>query len=166
MIRFLGLFVVSFVLLSCGTNSVYQMTDEEQQGLTYKLYQENPSQVFEETIVALRNYEDDRLSGEEWQIVSTNAEEGRIETNWRESNARGVQSRDGGSNERYRIIAEISESNSGSRVFFQLEKQVQFSEDPESVGQWQMYEVTVQDTRNILDPVFDELEAGALTPQD
>lgn len=163
--RFLILLTVTFLFMNCGTSSVYQMSDEEQQGITYKLYQESPSQVFDETMVALRNHEAGRLDGEEWQIVSSNAEEGRIETNWREDVAFGVQSRGGGSNERYRIIAEISESNSGSRVFFQLEKQVQFSEDPESVGQWQVYEVTVQDTRRLLDPLFEKLEAGGLTPQ-
>lgn len=165
MIRFLSHLFVAFVLISCGTSSVYQMSDEEQKGITYHLYQENPSQVFEETMVALRNHDTDRLDGEEWQIVSSSAKEGRIETSWREINVRGMQSRDGDSNERYRVIADISESNSGSRVFFQLEKQGQFSEDPESVGQWQMYEVTVQEARNLLRPLFEELEAGRLTRQ-
>jgi hypothetical protein len=169
MTRLLTLFFAAFVLMNCGTSSVYQMSDEEQHGLTYQLYQEDPSQAFEETMGVLRNHVVDRLTGKAWQIVSSNVEEGRIETNWRERDtpdAGGIQSMGGGSNERYRIIAEISESNSGSRVFFQLEKQVRFSEDPESIGQWQMYEVTVQDTRSLLNPVFEELEEGGLTPQD
>lgn len=166
MIRLLSLFLVSFLLINCGSSSVYQMPDEEQRGVTYQLYQEATSEAYGNTVQALRNHEANMLVDEEWQIVSSNSEEGRIETNWRETRETGVgQPMDGGSNERYRIIAEISGNDSGSQVFFQLEKQIQFTGDSETMGQWQMYEVSLREANNLLKPLFEELERAGLTPQ-
>lgn len=166
-IRLFYLLILGVIVISCGSSSVYEMPDEEQRGITYQLYQDQTSEVYENTIQALRNHDVDVLVNEEWQIVSSSMEEGRIETNWRETNDAGVgQPMDGGSNERYRIIAEISENNSGSQVFFQLEKQIQFTGDSETMGQWQMYEVTSAEANNLLNSLFDSLEEAGLTPQD
>lgn len=167
MIRLLSLFLISFLLMDCGSSSVYKMSDEDQEGITYQLYQEETSQAFEQAMNVLANDDASMLVDEEWQIESSSMEEGRIVTNWRETNNPGVgQSADGGSNERYRITAEISENDSGSRVYFQLEKQVQFTGDEENMGQWQMYEVSAREAKELLNPLFEGLEQRGLTSKD
>lgn len=165
MMRLVSLLFLGFFFLSCGSSSVYQMTDEEQKGLTYKLYQEAPSETFDQTLEVLRNYNSDLFRDQGWQVASSDLQEGRIETSWKETEESLDAGQMEGSNERYRIIAEISESGSGSRIFFQLEKQVRFSQDSEQRRQWQMYQVSTRDARTVLEPIFTELEDIGLTPQ-
>lgn len=167
--RFLSLLILIFAMLSCTSSSVYEMSEEQQEGLTFKLYEEQPADVFRTVNQVLENYESDLLEDEGWQIVSSNEEEGNLETNWRAKSNTGSGDAGvigSGTEERFKINVDITERDSGSLVYLQLERQMKMTGDPETEGQWQLIDVNRQAAKNHLQPIFEELENRGLTPQD
>jgi len=161
--RISSLLIVLFLVAGCGSSgSVYQLPESQQQGLTYQTYQESPTKAFEAVETAVLNYKSKMLMEEGWEITSSNAQSGTIETNWRQAggdaSVSGGGSMGGSSDERYKLNVEISEAGSGSKVMLKLKKQVKMS-------QWRTFDVKKKTARSHLQPLFEKIKSEGLTMQ-
>lgn len=160
-VRISSFIIVLFLVVGCGSSgSVYQLPESQQQGLTYKTYQESPAEAFDAVEAAVKTHKSDMLMEEGWEVTSSNADEGTIETNWRQAggdaSVSGGRTMGSSSDERYKLNVEISEAGSGSKVMLKLQKQVQMS-------QWRTFTVKKKTARNHLQPLFEKIESQGLT---
>lgn len=154
-VRVTSVLLIGLFLIGCGSSqSVYQLPDSQQKGLTYQTYQEAPSEAFDAVSEVLENYNSDMLMQDGWEITSSDKQAGTIQTGWRE--AGGSKSVSGGktmgsdSDERYKLNVKITETGSGSKVSMELTKQVRMQN-------WQTFKVKKKTAQNHLQPLIKEL---------
>lgn len=160
--RILSIFAFVFLLPAYGiSQSVYDMSDQQQRGLTYQLYTQVPDRVFEAVTDVFGNSESGmRVEG--WEVMTSEKSIRTIETEWREMG--GSQSVSGGAvrgggekDERYKITAKVTDENDGARVSFELNKQRKFG-NPRAEDRWRTFTTKKSTAEQHLKPLFEALE--------
>lgn len=160
---------ILFFISACGSSSVYMLSESEQQGITYQVYQEDPEATYDTAVEIFDQFQLPINLDQGWEIENRNAQNLTLETNWREAGSSSSVS--GGtdigseSNERYKLSVEVEEAENGSKVMLDLTKQVKMTGNPNQDSEWRIFDVDQPTADEYLVPILEELEEQGLSVQ-
>ena len=160
---------ILFLISACGSSSVYMLSESEQQGITYQMYQEDPQTTYDTAVEIFDQFQLPINLDQGWEIENRDADNFTLETNWRKPGS--LSSVSGGTNigsesdERYKLAVEVQEAENGSKVMLDLTKQVKMTGNPNQESPWRTFDVNQQTADEYLVPVLEEFEEQGLTVQ-
>ncbi len=157
-IRFVSVLLISFFIIGCGSSqSVYQLPDSQQKGLTYQTYQESAQEAFEAVDNVFENQATGlRIGG--WEVATSDRQRKMVETEWRVTGrSQDAHEEEFQDDERIKIVANVAEEGEGTRITFRLKKQKMIVGRPDGEDPWREWTVKKTDATTYIQPLLEEL---------
>lgn len=157
--------LVLFVLGCSSTQSVYDLSEQQQRGITYQTYQQSSDKAFEAVDDVFANQPPGLLGGG-WEVANSDSRRKTVETEWRVTGrSQDAHEEKIEDDERIKVIAKVTEEGNGSRVTFRLKKQRIVVGRPNGEDPWRDWTVKKKEAKKYLQPFFDSLNEDYLTVQ-
>ena len=158
-LRITCVLMAGLFLAACGSSqSVYQLPESQQKGLTYQTYQASADEAFEAVDNMFENQLGGLLGGG-WDVATADRQRQMVETEWRVvGRSQDAHEEEFQEDERVKIVASITEESSGSRITFRLKKQKIVVGRPDGEDPWRDWTVKKSDAKTYVQPLLKELD--------
>ncbi|WP_148899258.1 hypothetical protein [Fodinibius salinus] len=164
--RIVGLCTLVLFILGCSsTQSVYDLSEQTQRGITYQTYKQSSDKAFEAVDDVFTNQLPGLLGGG-WEVANSDSRKKTVETEWRViGSSQSAHEKEFKDDERIKVIARVTEKGKGSQVTFRLKKQRIVVGRPDGEDPWRDWTVKKKDAKQYLQPLFKSLNDDYLTVQ-